>query len=206
MLSRRVSAAASRGVTLIETIVVLVVLTVLLAQVMPAASDWIRGLKVRNAAESLRNGIERARMEALKRNSRVSLWMVADPSSRVPGNSCVLSSASPAWVVSALDPSGACATEPSLTDAPQLVTRSGASESADGISVSALSSTGGAANQVRFNGLGQVEVDANSIQIVDVTAANGSGRRLRVVVESGGAVRMCDRDVGSGDPRACPSL
>ncbi|MDN3921117.1 pilus assembly FimT family protein [Roseateles violae] len=203
---RRCKRAASRGASLIEIIVVLVLLGLLLAAAMPEVGSWMAGLRVRGAAESLRNGVEIARMEALRRNTRVSFWMVADANSRVPGNGCALSTGSPAWVVSVSDPSGACGAEPSLSAGPQLVQRSQASESADGLSVAALSAGGAAVSSVTFNGLGQVQSTADGIQTIDVSSSSSGGRRLRVVVESGGAIRMCDRDVASSDPRACPAL
>ena len=207
MLTNTCQPGRQRGVNLIEVMVVLVILGVMLTQLMPSVGDWLQSLKMRNAAESLRNGIERARMEALKRNGLMTFWMVVDPSSSVPGNGCSLASNSPAWVVSVLSPAGQCAANPSTTDAPQLAYRSQALENSSAVSVSALSSAAGAANHVTFNGLGQVVADgADPIQTVDVTLASGSGRRMRVVVEAGGAVRTCDPDVAAGDPRVCPTL
>lgn len=202
------SPVRQRGVGLIEIIVVLAITGALLAVAMPEFSNWMRGLRVRNAAESLKNGLDLARMEALKRNATVGFWMVADSSSRVPGDGCALSSGSPAWVVSVSDPAGKCASEASLTDAPQLVQRSTAQENADNLSVEALAANGNAADRVMFNGLGQVQAAAGvtNIQTIDVKAGSGSTRRLRVVVEGGGAIRMCDRDVDASDPRACPDL
>lgn len=197
-----------QGVTLIEVIVVMVIFGVLLAAAMPQASEWMRNLKVRNAAESIKSGLDLARMEALKRNSNVGFWMVADSSSKVPTNACAVSSGSPAWVVSVSNPGGECGAAPSLTAAPQLVQRSTASENAANLTVSALSAAGAAANRVIFNGLGQVQTVAGStnIQTIDVQASSGTARRLRIVVESGGAIRTCDRDVAAGDARACPTL
>lgn len=194
------------GVTLIELAVSLVILAVLLAATMPIAADWVRGLKVRSAAESLRSGAEIARMEALKRNTRVSFWLVSTGSAKVPGDDCALSATSPAWVVSVVDPSGACGAAASLTASPQLVQRSQAQENASGLSVTAVSSDGTATSQVTFNGLGQVQATGSPIQVIDVSSSTSGGRRLRVVIESGGAIRMCDRDVDATDPRACPTL
>lgn len=203
----RLTRAAARGVTLIEIIVVLTITAMMLAYVVPEVRDWVRNLKVRNAAESLKNGLELARMEALRRNTQISLWMVAD-SAGVPGNSCSRSSTSPAWVVAGDDPAGQCAAAASASDAPRLVQRSTALENASGLSISGLDADAAAASRVTFNSLGQVQAVAGdpSIQTIDVKASSGSTRRLRVVVERGGAIRMCDRDVASGDPRACPAL
>nr|WP_316643578.1 GspH/FimT family pseudopilin [uncultured Roseateles sp.] len=195
------------GFSLIETVVAMAVLAIVMAMAMPEAASWVQGLKVRNAAEGLRSGIERARMEALKTNGNVGFWLVADTSSKVPGNSCALSATAPTWVVSVTTPAGACAAEPSMTEGPRVVQTSGAVSGADTLKVVTIPAGGGAvsADRVRFNGLGQVIVEAGTIQIIDVEALNHDGRKLRVVVDTGGSIRMCDRDVASSDPRACPA-
>ena len=113
-----------RGVNLIEVIVALVVLGVLLALGMPAVGDWMASLRLRNAAESMRDGLERARVESLKRNSSVTFWIVADATSKAPGANCTQATNSPAWVVSVLNPAGKCDVNPSRTTDPQLVARS----------------------------------------------------------------------------------
>lgn len=195
-----------QGLTLIELAVTMVILGVVLAATMPIASDWVRGLRVRSAGESLRSGVELARMEALRRNGAVSFWLVTTGTAKIPTNECTLSSSSAAWVVSVIDPSGACGTPASLTTSPQLVQRSTAQEQSSDLSVSATSSDGSAATSVTFNGLGQVQAGAGQLQLIDISSTVSGGRRLRVVVESGGAIRMCDRDVATGDPRACPAL
>ena len=196
-----------RGASLIEVVIVMVIMAMMLSYVMPELRDWMQNLKVRNAAESVKNGLELARMEALRRNGRVGFWLVSD-SAKVPTNACSNASVSPAWVVSVDDPAGACGAAPSTSDAPRLVQRSTALENASGLSVSALDAAGGSADRVVFNGLGQVQAIAGaaSIQTVDIEGSSGGTRRLRVVVEPGGAIRMCDRSVASSDPRACPAL
>ncbi|MBB5203308.1 type IV fimbrial biogenesis protein FimT [Inhella inkyongensis] len=192
-----------RGMTLIEAVVVMALLVLTLALVAPSVADWIRDLRVRSGAESIKNGLSIARAEALRRNTAVGFWMVEDTGSRIPGNACVLSSQSAAWVVSISDPTAACGAAPSLTAAPQLVQRSKAEENSTALKVAAVDDAGNSINRVIFNGLGQAPAVATRYTI-DVEATNGQGRRLRVVVESGGLVRMCEHGVAAGDPRACP--
>src|SRR6266581_1628050 len=94
-----------RGVTLIELVVTLAVLGLLLAVAMPEMSQWARNTRIRNAAESVQNGLSKARMEAMRRNQVTTYWMVSDRT-----NACALSSGSASWVVSVNDPSNLCAT------------------------------------------------------------------------------------------------
>lgn len=193
-----------RGVTLIELVVAIAVLAGLLALALPDVRDWMRNLKVRTAAESVRNGLELARMEALRRNQQVGFWLVRDSTSPVPTNACALSSTSAAWVVSVSSPAGHCGEDPSLTDAPQLVQRSTARENASDLVVAAKDAAGITSTQVLFNGLGQVQGGAgvSSIAQIDLESSGG-GRKLRVTVEGGGAIRMCEIGVAAGDARAC---
>lgn len=197
-----------RGVTLVELAVVMVITGIVFAYVLPELRTWMRNLKVRAAGESMLNGLNAARMEALKRNSPVTFWLVSD-ASPVPTNACSRSSSGVQWVVSINDPDGKCGAEMGKEDVePVLLGRSKAQEYSNTVSVSAVDSAGTAVNRVAFNGLGQVQQVAGvtSIQTVDITSAESGARRLRVVVETGGAVRLCDRDVSSTDPRACPTL
>ena len=203
MLTRRVA----RGLTLIEAVVVMALLAIALAAVAPSVVDWVRDLRIRSAAESIKSGLSLARAEALKRNSQVGFWMVVDSASRVPTNACVLSSGSAAWVVSVSDPTGACGAVASLTVAPQLVQRSKAQENAEIVLVAAVDGAGAPVNSVQFNGLGLMAAAPPAVPsrtTIDVGSQNGQGRRLRVVVEPGGLIRLCERGVAAGDPRECP--
>lgn len=196
-----------RGVTLVELAVVMVITGLMFAYALPELRNWMRSLKVRSAGESVLNGLNIARMEALKRNTPVAFWLVSD-SSPAPTDACSRSSRSAQWVVAISDPAGKCGGTLGSDDAPQLLGRSKAQEYSNKVSVSAADASGTAVDRVAFTGLGQVQQLAGvpSIQVVDITSTESGARRLRVVVESGGAVRLCDRDVSSTDPRACPTL
>lgn len=197
-----------RGVTLVELAVVMVITGIVFAYVLPELRTWMRNLKVRSTGESVLNGLNTARMEALKRNSPVTFWLVSD-SSPVPTNACSRSSSGAQWVVSINDPGGKCGAAMGKDDVePVILGRSKAQEYSDKVTVAAVDATGTAVDRVAFNGLGQVQqvTGVASIQTVDISSTESGARRLRVVVESGGAVRLCDRDVSSTDPRACPAL
>jgi len=187
-----------RGVTLIEIAVTLAVLGLMLAVAMPEATDWMRNTRIRNAAESAQNGLNKARMESLRRNQVVSYWMVSDRTS-----ACALSSSSASWVVSVDDPSGHCADSPSTTVAPRIVEVYGAGDGAGDVVVGALSAGGAAATSVSFNGFGQVVSGGAPIATINLSNANASSRKLRVTVSTGGAIRMCDPLAAAGDTRAC---
>jgi type IV fimbrial biogenesis protein FimT len=195
-------ASRHRGFTLIEAIVTVSIMGLLTALMAPSAADWIRGTYVRNLAESLQAGLQKARMEALRRNKVVTFSMVTSSANGLVDDSCALASNSGSWVISLEDPSTKCSTAPSATVSPKIVETYGAGLNAASLSVGGFKSDGTtAANSVSFNGFGQA-TSATALAIIDVTHVQPGTRHLRVTVSSAGAVRMCDRDVTTG-PTAC---
>jgi len=195
--------AGQRGMSILEVVITIAVMGILLAAAMPSVGDWMRNVRVRNAAESIVNGLQQARAEAVRRNRPVSFSLVTSDAAAPTelSDSCALSSSSASWVVSLNSPAGACGTAPAPGGT--LVAKAAAGDGASGVTVSARQADGTtAATQVTFNGFGQV-VNAGPIARIDLSATAGGGRSLRVVVSSGGAVRSCDPAASSGDPRAC---
>ena len=189
---------AMRGFSLIELIIAMAILAVLIGLAVPAFSDWLRNARVRTTAESVLNGLQLARAEAVRRNTTVGFALVT-----TVDDSCALDTAGPNWVVSVDDPVGACATAPSDTVAPRIIqVRSGAEGS---------SATTVAAGQsfYLFNGLGRLT--AAPTGVIDVSsntggtcmAGGGEVRCLRIVVQLGGQIRMCDPALPAGDAQAC---
>jgi len=193
-------ATQQRGFGLIELIVTLVVLALMMAAAMPSIGNWMDNTRIRNAAESLSTGIQTARAEAVKRNERVSFWLVQLTDPAVLGNSCSQSATSGSWIVSISGPDGHCADSPA---------DSGESNSAGIITGRAIGSGGTHVNvsadstYITFNGFGRV-ADSGSISTIKIKGNGTDTRELHVVVSTTGAVRMCDAAVtDSGDPRKC---
>lgn len=195
----------SRGVTLVELIVTISVLALLLLAVLPSVGTWMANTQIRNVANSIRDGLLRARSEAVRRNQPVRFSLVELSDSAVMDNSCALSAAGVSWVVSLDDPSDECAAAPSDEDTPRIVDKRAGGVGGKNVSVHATTGAGDDADTVIFNGFGRV-AGANAIGIVDVdhVSPGADYRALRIVVGSGGTVRMCDpKVVDAGDPRRC---
>ncbi len=197
--------AGQQGFNLIEALVTVSVLGILLAATVPSMSDWIKSTNVRGLAETTQNGLQRARTEAMKRNRTVTFWLVSPAGTSLPGDTCALSSASAAWVVSVDDPSGKCNIAPSPSTDPRIVQIYGPGRAADGITVTAVDGSGNPASSVSFNGYGQ-RVGGGLATIDLARTASTTVRPLRVQISSSGSVRMCDpvaTAVDANDPRAC---
>ena len=192
-----------RGVTLIELMIGLAILAILLFLAVPSFTIFLQNTQIKNAGESVLQGLNLARAEALRRNSSVRFQFVNNLTA-----GCALDNDTLNWVVSLADPTGKCNEAPGTT--------------ATGI-VQAYSATDGTSNvvlaadntSVVFNGMGRV-VGAG---ITDINLSNVAGvcehidpagtmRCLRVTVSNGGQIRLCDPKVDPlnlTDPRRCPA-
>lgn len=192
-----------RGLNLIELVVVIAILGFALVAIIPSISDWTQSLAVRNAAEALKGGVEKARQESLRRNADMTFWLVSD-SGKTLSNACVRSTSGPSWVVSKLDPDGKCAAAPSNVDDPRISEKWSANQGAAGITVEVVDGDGNAVNSITFNSLGRPEIS----RYVRLTIGHVSGapRVLELRIDQGGSIRLCDPQVPSTDTRACGTL
>jgi type IV fimbrial biogenesis protein FimT len=165
------------GVTLIELMIGLALVGLLGLMAVPAYQHWTRNAQIRNAAEGVLNGMQVARAEAVRRNVPVEISIDAT------GNWSIVLSGT-ATVVQ---------------------TKEGNEGSRD----AALTFQPVGSDRVTYSGMGWLTANNNgtdAITQIDVTSASYTGdelRPMRIIVSTGGAVKMCDPKVGSGDPRAC---
>ena len=172
------------GFTLIELMVALAVLAIILSIALPNLRVMIANTQIRSVAESVRNGLQLARAEAVKRNESVRFTLNADKSWQL---GCLN------VVVADLDGDG-------QADCPAVITQKGVAEGGGG------SVTVAGAGQVIFTSLGTSAGIAGQLSLVDFTSttiAVGT-RPLRITLGTGGNARMCDPSiVTAGDARAC---
>lgn len=202
----------SRGMTLIELAVTVTILAMLLVGAGPSVGAWIRNTQVRNTASSMLAGLNRARNEAIRRNTDVRFSLVSLADSAVMGSSCALSDAGVSWVVSVRNPTANCQYTPATVAAdandPMIVETNAGGVGGKNVVIAAKIADGSAAaNTVTFNSFGRV-ADAAPIGFINVsnTDAGNDYRRLRLEIGGGGTVRMCDLGVTAAtDPRYCPT-
>jgi type IV fimbrial biogenesis protein FimT len=170
-----------RGFNLIELMIGVALIAILMVVALPEFSTWLHNTKIRTAAESVIAGMQLARAEAVRRNVNVQFAFGTGT----------------AWTVSV----------PSTAE--QIQTRSAAE---GGTGVVTIAMTPGTATRLTFNSLGRTTANADASSLitqVDVDVPTtvlpaAKSRELRIVVGTGGNVRMCDPNVTtSGDPRSC---
>jgi type IV fimbrial biogenesis protein FimT len=165
-----------RGISIIETLIVIAIMGLLLAAAMPTAAEYMNNARIRGVAEEIRDGINRARMEAIRRNATVNFvpdgtgWSVVVPAT----------GQTPAITLARRTP----------YDAEAMVTAQPSAE---------LIGFGGSG---RLTSAGPFTVDVTATG--GTCAASGGGARcLRITAVRGGNVRMCDPAQASSKPEGC---
>lgn len=193
-----------RGFSLVELMVAIVIVATLLAMAVPSYMMWIQNQQTRVAAESILNGLQLARAEAVRINGRVRFVLCGKPSSSWE---VLATSNNPAVPAASL----ACGagSDAGVGDI-RVQERSGQEGSrnvkveAEDISVPSLPAT-----TVTFNSFGRIvtpnAVATNPNPIHEIDAINPNGDRpLRINVGNSGSFRMCDPALlVSNDPRGC---
>lgn len=179
MLNSRHMISKSSGFGLIELMVAVAILGIVLTFALPSYRAWIQNTKVRTVAESIQNGVQKARSEALMRNTPVQFSLGANS----------------AWTVQCVN----AATCPDLAGG---VVETRSSKEGDTSTVT-ITPTPGGATDVVFTNLGIKSTTVpNQLTQVDVAVANAD-RNLTITIGAGGNVRVCDPNAGTSDPRRC---
>lgn len=175
--------AAQSGISLMEILISLAVLGIVMALGMPAYGTWIQNVQIRTATEAVMNGLQTAKNEAIRRNTSVQFKLMAAGNSQWAVNLASSPDADPPLF-------GRAAEEGSPN-----VTTNRTPGDADTVTFSALGRV--VPNSDATPTLAQVDLDNLNIAVV------ADRRNLRIVIPTGGAIRMCDPKVAAGDPRSC---
>jgi type IV fimbrial biogenesis protein FimT len=182
-----------RGVTMIEVAVVMTIAAVLYTQAAPMFTNWIGNAQTRTAAESVLNGLQLARTEAIRRNRMVQ-FVVTD-------------GASSSWLVGCSNPVDIGT--PDVDDPGDCLGVIQARASLEASAQPQLALAPATATTITFDSLGRIagNVDgspsANSIDISNPGIAANDRRVLRLALGAAGDVRMCDPSLSHSDPRGC---
>lgn len=184
------------GFSLIELMMVVAILAIVSSIAFPSLNTMIKNSQIRNAAESIQNGIQLARAEAVKRNTPVQFDLRGTNS---------------AWTICTL-PAAAGASCPGTDDATTIQSRAANDGSSSDITVAVTNSTPSATPFV-FNSLGAMTSPvptSNGLVAVTLgistTALATGARNMRVLISAGGNIKLCDLALArDSNPRACPT-
>lgn len=193
-----------RGISLIETMMTIAVIGIMLGVGVPNLAVWMKNNQIKTAAQNILTGLQLARGEAVRQNSRVLFQLTDGSKSGVPIWTVWSYSSQPCQTVANAFP---CPIESSEAGAGGGSARIGVN--ADDISaanysyanaVAAGTGMGVSPNPgVVFNAFGQVLNDAAANAIatritrIDVTDTKDTRtRRMVVRVPTGGSATMCD--------------
>ena len=203
-----------RGLSLIEMVTVMAIAAVLTGLAVPSFTAWMANVQIRTATESIQNGLQLARAEAIRRNSPVMFWFTSG-TQPLTGD----------WLVGCANPvssnnfnlpeaPGDCpgiATTAALpASGPPYYWIQRTTAAAQQTALPQVTTTPANAKVVTFNSLGMVtatNVDGSAaITQIDVNQPSLPAavvRPLRVLI-AGGQIRMCDPNLSlASDPRGC---
>ncbi|MEW6164077.1 MAG: GspH/FimT family pseudopilin [Pseudomonadota bacterium] len=178
-----------QGASIIEIVIALAVLSILIAVAVPSFSEWINNSQIRTGAESILSGLQTARGEAVRRNANVQFTLTSPGTTGGTG-----------WTITLVNTGEQLASAPGGEGARNVL----------------VTPTPGGTNAVTFTGFGRTPDPPNNVNTADgsdlmtqididstVLAADLS-REMRILIGSGGQIRMCDPNVtDASDPRAC---
>ena len=178
----------ARGFTLIELMIGIVIFAIAMALGVPSYRAWIQNTQIRNAAESIQNGLQRARGEAVKQNKDVKFVLLG-----------VTPTWTSSWEIDVVNP---------LTT---IESRSG-NEGSKNVTSKGYDGTGvgaAAATTITFSNLGTVVNNANTLRkvVLDSSVLSAADSRdLWIVIGAngvGGSVKMCDPNAPTTSPTKC---
>lgn len=190
-----------RGVTLLELMIGITIIGVLMMLGLPAYGEWMANSRIRIATESVLNGLQLARAQALGRNTQVRFQIVTSLT-----GGCALGGTAPNWIISLDDPAGKCDVAPSDGTAPRTIQSRGAGDAST--NVVTVTPTAAGNFLVTFDGFGRVSNTLTAPTRIDFTVPttlSTSPRRLAIrIAVPGGQISICDPQVtDTTDPRFC---
>lgn len=176
------------GFSLIELMIAVLIIGIVFSFSFSSYQVWIQNTKIRTTAESIQNGLQIARSEAIKRNGFVqfnfrtrSAWTIC------------IRPATPANC-------------PFPDDATTIQSRLETEGGSDTITVAP---TPASLTRITFNNYGQVDSAAvpkpfGSVNIDNSGLSSTDKRALRIVISPAGNTRMCDPKFSyTSDPKGC---
>ena len=190
------TSSRQEGMSLIELLVSMAILAVLAVIGIPSYQQWVRNTRIRNASESVQNGLRLARSEAAQRSANVRFELA--------------STSTADWTVCVLN--GATTCGGAGTSAIQTFVSGGG---ASNIQLDVATTPGNLGTQlttgiptnsgITFTALGRPSAyGTTDLARIDATSGQAGDRWLITTISSGGMVHMCDPQLHlSVSPQGC---
>lgn len=168
-----------RGFTLIELAVVIAIAAILLALAVPSFQVMLANAQIRTAAQALNDGLQLARVEAIRRNERLIFTKGTQS----------------AWTVSLVSDGSTVQTRP-YTEGSSAATVTITPNDATKITFNSLGRV--VANADASSAITQLDIDVPTTLI-----SSADSKELRITITSGGAIRLCDPNATAGVGMGC---
>lgn len=180
MLSDRIP--FQRGVTIIESMIVIALIAILLVLALPAGNEWLANSRIRTAGEGLLSGLQLARAEAVRRNAVIEFEIAGGTST--------------GWIVRAGN---------------EVVQSRAAGEGTGDVIIDVLSAAGATKvsfdglGRRTANSDGTAVIDRLLIRLPDSVLAANRRTDLELRIGVGGQIVMCipNPNLQPGDVRKC---
>lgn len=184
------------GFSILELMITVAVLGILIALGLASMQDMMASTRTKAAAESILSGLRKAKSEAIKRNMPTRFQLVS-----TLADGCAYSTTSMLWIITETDQQTTGDPVPNCASAPRLARSQG--DTPPTVQINADASV------VTFSPLGLVIDNMGGtarLSRVDVTSTNANATPWRVLIGSGGNIRMCNAGAGipAGNPLRCP--
>lgn len=172
------------GFTIVEIAIALAVMSVLVALATPAVINWMQSASVRSAAEFYAEGLQMARIEAIRRNAAARFVLNAPDANGWSVDWCQANTGQP------------CNAGGAWTN---VVQRSGTAYAS-----LTLDFCPGGSTEIDFNPVGWVNTQVNiPLGAIRIASANSETRPAQVEIPLSGIPVLCVPGVAAGDSRAC---
>lgn len=168
-----------RGVTLIELTITIAIAAILIALAVPSFKVMLVNAQIRTAAQALNDGLQLARVEAIRRNERVIFTKGTQS----------------AWIVSIENDASIVQARP-YTEGSNAATVNVTPNGATQVTFNALGRV--VTNTDASSSISQLDID---VPITVLPAADS--HELRITITAGGAIRLCDPNATAGVGMGC---
>jgi type IV fimbrial biogenesis protein FimT len=188
------------GFSLVEMMAGIVVLSVLVALALPSFQTMLQNSQIRNAAESVLNGIQRARAEAVKQNRNIEFVLSGDDATCFDAGTLISTTCS-SWTVQWVNGGG------NPIDNANPIASAKSREGSQNVKRVVLPA---GAHTITFNNVGSMEILNNDgspavtvISFNSTILSPADSHEMKVMISAGGAAKMCDPKLAHNTPRGC---